>query len=321
MDKTVHTAVGRDGTRLHWTEIGAGPAIVLTDGVGCAGFVWRHLEPELARQHRVIHWNYRGHGRSAKPKEPHRVTLDDCVEDLLSILDAAGEPRAVIAGHSMGVQVALEAHRRAPERIAALLLVCGAPGHPIDTFHDSSALKHAFPFARNAVEKHPTLARLIFKAVVPTEFALELALDHEVNRARVERDDLVRYFAELAQVDPVLFVRMLSSANETDSSDHLPEVDVPTLIVAGGNDTFTPVRLSRAMHEAIPRSELSVVPNGTHVTPLEYPSAVARIIRSFLGHRLAPAAEPPKELPKPARRRRAAPRAARPRRGTRKASS
>jgi pimeloyl-ACP methyl ester carboxylesterase len=293
MDKTEHPAVGRDGTRLHWTEAGAGaPTIVLSDGIGCAGFVWRHLELELARRHRVIHWNYRGHGRSATPREAHRVTLDDCVEDLLAILDAAGEPRAVLAGHSMGVQVSLEAHRRAPERVAGLLLVCGAAGHPLDTFHDSPALKHTFPFARSAVEKHPTLARLLFRAVVPTEFALELALDHEVNRTRVERADLVRYFADLAEVDPVLFVRMLASANETDSLDHLPEVDVPTLVVAGGNDTFTPVRLSQAMHRAIAGSELAIVPQGTHVTPLEFPSVVARTVRSFLARRIAPPAKP-----------------------------
>ncbi len=287
MDERAHTASGRDGTDLHWTESGAGvPTVVLTDGIGCAGFVWRHLTSALARRHRVIHWNYRGHGRSAMPREPHRVTLDDDVEDLLCVLDAAGEARAVIAGHSMGVQVALEAHRRAPERIAGLVLVCGAPGHPLDTFHDSPALKHVFPFARGAVEKHPTLARLVFKAIVPTEFALTLALDHEVNRSRVERADLVRYFADLSEVDPVLFVRMLASANETDSSDHLPQVDVPTLVIAGGSDTFTPVRLSRAMHEAIAGSELVEIPKGTHVTPLEYPAVVARAVRSFLARRV-----------------------------------
>src|SRR5512142_2703740 len=156
MEPLIHHTAARDGTRLHWSELGSGsPAIVLTDGIGCAGFVWRHLEPALARRHRVIHWNYRGHGRSATPRDPYRVTLDDCVEDLLCVLDAAGEARAVLAGHSMGVQVSLELHRRAPERAAALVLVCGAPGHPLDTFHRSNALKLVFPFARKAVEKHP----------------------------------------------------------------------------------------------------------------------------------------------------------------------
>ena len=306
MQKTAHPALARDGTRLHFTEIGEGaPAVILSDGIGCAGFVWRHLEPALAAHHRIIHWNYRGHGRSARPRDAYRVTLDDCVEDLLCVLDAAGERRAVLAGHSMGVQVSLEAHRRAPERVAGLLLVCGAPGHPLDTFHDSSALRLAFPFAKNAVEKHPTLARLLYQAVVPTDFAIELALAHEVNGARVERADLVRYFGDLADIDPLLFVRMLASANETDSSDHLAKVDVPTLIVAGGRDSFTPVRLSEAMHRAIAGSELAVIAHGTHVTPLEYPALVARHIRSFLRRRLGPPRRiPAARPPRSARRRR-----------------
>lgn len=312
MDQTVHQAAARDGTRIHWTEMGTGsPAVVLTDGIGCAGFVWRHLEAALARRHRVIHWNYRGHGRTATPRDRYRVTVDDCVEDLLAVMDAAGEPRAVLAGHSMGVQVSLEAHRRAPGRVQALVLLCGAPGHPLDTFHDSTALKLVFPFARGAVERHPTLARLVFKAVVPTDFAIELALTHEVNRARVDRADLVRYFADLAEIDPLLFVRMLASANEIDSKDHLGQVDVPTLVLAGENDTFTPVHLSKAMHHAIPGAELVIVKGGTHVTPLEYPALVARQVRGFLARALPPAA---------ARSRGTGRRAANPRRaGSRKA--
>jgi pimeloyl-ACP methyl ester carboxylesterase len=312
MKKTSHLATARDGTRLHWSELGEGaPPVVLTDGIGCAGFVWRHLEPVLARRHRVLHWHYRGHGRSSPPRDAYRVTLDDCVEDLLAVLDAAGVERAVLAGHSMGVQVSLEAHRRAPERVAALLLVCGAPGHPLDTFHDSSALRLAFPFARSAVEKHPTLARLVFRAVVPTDFALELALEHEVNRTRVERADLVRYFKELARVDPLLFVRMLASAGETDSTDHLSEVDVPTLILAGESDTFTPVRLSEALHQDIRGSELHVIRHGTHVTPLEYPAVVARHVRAFLARLPESSSSAPARLPPPRR-----PRALRPPRKT-----
>jgi pimeloyl-ACP methyl ester carboxylesterase len=306
MVKTAHQAIARDGTRLHWTSTGAGaPAVVLTDGIGCAGFVWRYLEPTLAQRHRVLHWNYRGHGKSEAPREAFRITVDDCAEDLLAVLDAAGEERAVLAGHSMGVQVVLEAHRRAPERALALLLVCGAPGRPIDTFHDSPALKLAFPFARSAVEKHPLLARVVFQAIVPTDFAVEFALNFEVDRARIDRADLVRYFEELSAVDPLLFVRMLASAGEHDSVDHLPEVDVPTLVVAGERDSFTPMRLSGAMHRAIPGSELLVLPGGTHVGPLEHPDLLAERVESFLRRALdaAPARARPARRPRPAARR------------------
>ncbi len=268
-------ATAPDGTRLAWWSAGRGaPAVVLTDGIGCAGFVWRHIEPALARRCRVVHWNYRGHGRSARPLDPARVTIEDCVADLLAVMDAAGIRRAVLAGHSMGVQVSLEAHRRAPERVLGLALVCGAPGRAIDAFHDGPYLRAAFPLARAAVERWPELARVAFRAVVPTPFALRYAMAFEVNARLVPRQDIVRYLDDLAAVDPTLFVRMLASAAEHDASDHLGSVDVPTIVVAGERDAFTPVSLSVKMHEAIAGSELLVVPGGTHVGPLERPRLV-----------------------------------------------
>jgi pimeloyl-ACP methyl ester carboxylesterase len=291
MNVTEHHAAGRDGTRLYWTSTGAGaPAVVLLDGVGCAGYVWRHLAPALAAERRVIHWNYRAHGRSDAPVDPFRLTLDDCVDDLLSVLDAAGEAGAVLAGHSMGVQVAVEAHRRAPGRVRGLVLLCGAPGRVIDSFHDSPALRMAFPFARAIVDRYPSAVRSAFRAVLGTELAIEYALAFEVDRKRIDRADLVRYFEDLAAIDPTLFVRLLSSAAAHDGSDHLPQIDVPTLVVAGERDNFTPMRLSLRLHEAIPGSDLLVVPGGTHVAPLEDPDRIMARLSAFLRDRVGGAA-------------------------------
>lgn len=284
MQRTEHYATARDGTRLHWTSAGQGPspALVLCDGIGCAGYIWRFLEPELARQRRVIHWNYRGHGQSERPADPTQVSLAECVEDLFAVLDDAGERSAVLVGHSMGVQVALEAHRHSPGRVEGLVLVCGAPGHPLDTFHDVPLLAAAFPYARQVVERFPAAARLLFHAVVPTEVSLRLAQTFEVNSEQVAREDLVRYLDDLADVDTSLFVRLLGSAAQHDASDHLPRVGVPTLILAGEKDSFTPMWLSVKMHAAIPGSELLVLPGGTHVGPLEHPDLVALRVEKYL---------------------------------------
>lgn len=285
-DRRRYTAAP-DGTRIAWTSSGAGaPPILLTDGIGCAGYVWRRLRPALARDRRVLHWNYRGHGASEPPRDPARATIGDCVADLLAVLDAAGEERAVLAGHSMGVQVALETHRRAPERVLGLVLLCGAPGRLLDTFHDSTVLRTALPWARLVLDRWPATARAGFRALVTADVAVDYALAFEVNRALLHREDLVPYFRDLSRVDPGLFVRLLSSAAEHDATDHLPEVQVPTLIVAGDRDSFTPMRLSVKMHEAIRGSELLVLPGGTHVAPLEHPELVEARLRAFLAARL-----------------------------------
>lgn len=292
MVATHRFATALDGTRLWWRAAGAGgPTVVLTDGIACAGFIWKHLEPALARRRRVIRWNYRGHGRSEAPRDPERVALGDCVADLLAVLDDAGERRAVLAGHSMGVQVVLEAHRRAPERVAGLLLVCGSPGRPLDTWHDTRVLRWLLPSARALAEAHPALARFVFRQVLPTEPVYRLGHLLEVNRQLARREDLFPYLAEVSDVDPLVFLRMLTTAAVHDAQDHLPRVDVPTLVVAGERDTWTPMWLSVKMHAAMPGSEMLVLPAGSHVGPIEHPELLALRVERFLDDHFEPTAK------------------------------
>jgi pimeloyl-ACP methyl ester carboxylesterase len=299
MPTAIRYARAPDGTRIAWSSVGRGrPAILLTDGIGCAGYIWRRLAPALARERRVVHWNYRGHGRSGAPLDPAQVSVERCVEDLLAVLDAAGEDRAVLAGHSMGVQISLEAHRRAPERVAGLVLLCGAPGRMLDAFHDSAVMRTVFPWVRALFERWPRAAASGFRAAVASEAAVEYALAFEVNRALVHRADLRRYFRDLGRVDPGLFVRLLDSAAAHDASDRLPEVRVPALVVAGERDAFTPMRLSVKMHEAIPGSAFAVLPAGTHMGPLECPERVEDAVRRFLAERL-PAGRRTRAAPAP----------------------
>jgi pimeloyl-ACP methyl ester carboxylesterase len=86
-----------------------------------------------------------------------------------------------------------------------------------------------------------------------------------------------------------VFVRMLASAASDDAADHLPDIDVPTLVVAGEKDTWTPLDRSIAMHEAIPGSDLLVLPGGTHTGPLEHGLLVRRRLERFLSERVVAA--------------------------------
>jgi pimeloyl-ACP methyl ester carboxylesterase len=293
-------AAASDGTRIWWRSAGSGePACLLVDGIACAGFIWRDLFPSLARRRRTLHFHYRGHGHSDVPRDPEAVGLEDAVSDLLAVLDAAGERSAVLLGHSIGVQVCLEAHRRAPERVRGLVLLCGSPGRPLETFHGRRTLAQVFPFVERLVLAAPSAARWAFKNAVPTEAALQLGPWLEVNRYLLRRGDLERYLQDVAEVDPEVFVRMLTSAARHDASGHLPRVRAPTLIVAGARDGWTPLPLSRRMHETIAGSELLVLPEGTHTAPLEYPAVVRERVEVFLSERFRPGAR----RPRPARRR------------------
>ena len=297
-----HDFLGRpDGARIYFQVQGfpgTKPGIILCDGLGCDGFAWKYLLPSLLETHRVVRWHYRGHGESGIPTDHERIGMDQNCEDLEAVLDAAGMPSAVVFGHSMGVQVALELHRRRPERVLALALVCGSYGRPLDTFHDTAIFKNALPYLRGFVDKYPLAIKRLNRVAMSTELAMDLALSIELNRELMKRGDLIPYFDHMARMDPAVFLRTLASLADHSALDHLPEVNVPTLVIGGEQDRFTPAWLSRRMAQLIPHSELLMIPGGSHTAPLEAPERVWKHVASFLnslppGSRMIPGTPPP----------------------------
>src|SRR5258707_578369 len=73
-------AVGADGTPIfyrvhHPAEPSTRLPVAFTDGIGCDGYVWKYLEPELTRDRTVVHWHFRGHGKTPVPHDPERVAV------------------------------------------------------------------------------------------------------------------------------------------------------------------------------------------------------------------------------------------------------
>ena len=75
---------------------------------------------------------------------------------------------------------------------------------------------------------------------------------------------------------------MLQAAGEHSAQDLLPEIRVPTLVVAGSRDTFTPPEVSVAMAEAIPGARLELIEGGSHILPLEQRDRLGQLVRDFL---------------------------------------
>jgi pimeloyl-ACP methyl ester carboxylesterase len=133
---------------------------------------------------------------------------------------------------------------------------------------------------------YPSLVRLMWKTALTGTLAYEIAVRTEVNGDFLLREDFLPYFAHLRErIDPLVFLTMLGSLNAHDVSPRLNEVGVPTLIVAGERDTFTPAWLSERMHAQIPGAELLLLPGGSHTAPIEFPELVNMRVERFLRER------------------------------------
>ena len=255
--------------------------MLLCDGIGCDGYIWRYLRQDLADRF-GLHPHYRGHGRTAAPKDPRRVGISDLADDVACVLDDALVDRAVLVGHSMGVQVALETYRRHAARVAGLVRVCGAASHPLKTFRGSAALEDLLPTIQRWVHRVPGVINSVTRRLLPTRLAYEIATRLEIRRDLIEPSDFMPYLEGMARIDARLFIAMLSAAGQHSAEEMLPEIAVPTLVVVGTRDGFTPPERGRAMAAAIPSAELLEIPNGSHSAPIERPHMVDWTIRDFM---------------------------------------
>lgn len=283
-----------DATELAYFTGGApeGRAIVLCDGLGCDGFAWRRIAPVLEPHYRILHPHYRGHGASSMAGATDRTTyrraagdgygMGVLAQDVLACMDAAGIRRAVLFGHSMGVQIALECALEAPDRVAGLVLVCGSPGRPLDTVGDSDRLKRLLPLARKLVETVPELASAVTATVLPTELAWRVAQLLEVDGRLLARDDMMAYLDHMARIDPRVFLETMDEAGKHSTQERLAEIQCPALVVGGERDGFTPFWVSELMGEKLAHAKTVMLRSGTHTAHLEQWELFERLVSDFL---------------------------------------
>lgn len=275
-----------DGTRLYTRTEGPPERapIVFCDGLGCDGFIWKYLRESLARRYRLLFWHYRGHGKSAPPADEDAVDVRALKGDLAAVLRAHQIARPVLIGHSMGAQVVLDYALDNAADVAGVVSLCGSFGRPLDWLHGSPALGRLFPLLRNGMLAYPAQGRRLWQWFFRHRWSFAAARRFEVNSEQLLPHDFRPYFAHLSTMDPATFVRLVDAMQAHSVQDRIAELRVPTLLVAGGQDTFCPPHLSEEVHGKIAGAQLVVVRQGSHVAPLERPRPIEAALLPFLRH-------------------------------------
>src|SRR5690349_19158620 len=158
----------RDGTRIGYAVGGAGPAVVLANGLGGTYIAFRHLLAELGG-YRVLTWDYRGMYSSAAPADPRANTIQHQVDDLLELLAAESIDRAVLIGWSMGVQVNFELCRDHADRVAGLYVINGTSGKAFHTVMSSRVVQRVIPLLLRMIRAQADLVGRAAKVVAGSD--------------------------------------------------------------------------------------------------------------------------------------------------------
>ncbi len=243
------------GADIHYQVLGeaGNPAVVMIHGLLLGNMATWYFGAAaiLAKTHRVVVYDLRGHGLSGKVSSGY--DLATMVEDLRQLMDAQGIPRAALIGHSYGALIALQFTRRYPSRAEKLVMVEGplppARGLQMEEFQARSGdeMLTALP---------QQLQDMLFK---PGRQAKKM-----LDRLQF----LVGGTALLEQLK-----------NERDVSDHeLEALDLPVQLIYGTSSQL--VDVAKRLHKNIPNAELHWL-DGGHFLPAEKPIELSQTIRGF----------------------------------------
>ncbi|MGH2806980.1 MAG: alpha/beta fold hydrolase [Actinomycetota bacterium] len=271
-----------DGTLLSTRVSGEGDALPLLvcNAIGANLAPWRRVLVDIERERRVISWDHRGLLGSGPPASD-RLDAGAHAEDAIAALDHYDAEEIVVASWSNGSRIALELVLRYPERVRAMVIVCGGFGHPLGRLLRYLELPSVLPLVAS-IGKHfgPSL-QAPFRAFVSRPEIAGLVSQSGLVGATADSRLLVELLQGIASCD----LRTLMATYEEVVGEGGPElvesIDIPTLLIAGAKDTFTPRRMVEDMAREMNDARLEIYDRATHYLPIEYPAKLSDDMRRF----------------------------------------
>ncbi|HJZ73883.1 MAG TPA: alpha/beta fold hydrolase [Vicinamibacterales bacterium] len=228
--------------------------------------MWTPQVDALRARYRVIAPDLRGYGQSSLTID-RETSLETFASDCLALMDALHIRAFALGGLSMGGQIALEIHRQAPERVEALLLA--------DTFagRDTEERRQLRLMTAERLEREGIRA-----------YAHE-ELPKMIAPANAERfPELAAHVMDMMTTTPPAgaAAALRGRVRRRDYVPLLGGIRVPTVVVVGREDVYTPVSLAEQLRDGIPGATLEVIEDAGHMPNLERPAAFNKVMEAWL---------------------------------------
>lgn len=245
-----------DGVSVYYEVHGSGdrPTILLTHGYSATSQMWKGQVEALSKDHQLVAWDMRGHGRSDSPDDPALYSEPATVADMAALLDAVGAKTAIIGGLSLGGYMSLAFHRVHPERTDALLIIDTGPGYKNDEARagwNRTSLKTAERYETDGLK------------VLETGSAERRQAQHASAKGLA------------------LAARGMLTQRDAGVITSLPNVKVPSIVVVGSEDTPF-LAASDYMAAKIPGAKKAVIEGAGHAANIDKPEAFNAAILGFL---------------------------------------
>ena len=288
-DRPVETLVARwapppsefldlQGQLVHYRDEGpkADPApMVLLHGTSASLHTWEGWVKALRGQRRVISLDLPAFGLTgpfAGPYAGQTYTGEHYAHFVLDVLDKLAVPRFVVAGNSLGGEVAWRIAAAVPQRVAALVLVDSA-GYPVE----GGRIPLGWQIARLPVLGH-VVEHLLPRPLIVQGLAAVYADPRRITEAQVDR----YYELTLRAGNRAALVARAQAWSRSEGVARITGVSAPTLVLWGGRDEVLPLALARRFIADIPGARLQVFDDLGHVPQEEDPARTVAVVKAFL---------------------------------------
>ncbi len=240
------------GQRIHWSETGNGPPVVLLHGLGSDSSEWARVVGYLSAHRRVITLDQIGFGQSGKPSIRYRTeTLSSFLEGFFETLRL---DRASLVAHGVSGSVAIHFATSHPKLVDRLVLA------NTGFLFDAAGMEVLNPVTR-------TEARELQKR---TRFSANHAMADQIWSDSMQSADANQALIDSAKsgLDP--------------TAPLLGTIAQPTLVIWGREDRLTPLETGERLHAAIPNSQMVIVEKAGHAPHREQPAEFSAVVDKFL---------------------------------------
>ncbi|MEQ1881461.1 MAG: 3-oxoadipate enol-lactonase [Burkholderiales bacterium] len=252
-----------NGIGIHYVIEGEGPWLVMSHSLACDLSMWDEQAVLLKKQFRVLRFDTRGHGASDAPIGAY--SLDMLSEDLRGLLDGLKVENPHFIGLSMGGMIGMTFALKYPNRLRSLVLC------------DTSS-------------RIPSEASAIWEGRIKTatEQGMEPLVEPTLKRWFTEpffnaNSAMMTRVGKLIRATPVAgFAGCCHAIRPLNLTSKLGAITCPVQVVVGEQDAGTPVAMSRDIVNAIPGSELVIIPSASHLSNLEQPAKFNDVVSGFL---------------------------------------
>ncbi len=256
-----------NGIEFNYKVTGNGTPLVLIHGHPFDHTMWYPQVVDFSDSYQVITPDLRGYGKSGMPLNAD-TKFEDYATDILRLMDFLNIESFHLAGLSMGGQIIMEIFRQAPDRIKSLIFA--------DTFAglDTSEVKQGRYDTATRLENKGMDAyadEVIFKMIKPSHVS--------------SMPDVAEHIIKMMKATlPIGAATALRARAERINylTDVLPKINIPSLVIVGRDDEYTPVAKAEELQENLINCKLLIIEDAGHMPNLEHPDAFNKAVLDFL---------------------------------------